>query len=56
MEIMEESDDDDIPTVMVGNDQIDVTDVTPDHIARMTQEEMDKYNQVYSEFYKDMYD
>jgi len=57
VEIMEESDDDDdIPTVMVGGDQIDVTDITPEHIARMTQEEMDKYNHVYSEFYKDMYD
>jgi len=57
VEVMEESgDEDDIPTVMVCGEEVDITDITPDHIAKMTTEEMEKYNQVYSEFYKDMYD
>lgn len=57
VEVMDDDDDeDDIPTVMVGGEEIDITDVTPDIIARMTTEEMERYNQVYQEFYKDMYD
>lgn len=57
VEVMEESgDEDDIPTVMVCGEEVDITDITPEHIAKMTSEEMEKYNQVYSEFYKDMYD
>jgi len=57
VEVMEDDDDDDdIPTVMVGGEEVDITDITPDHIAKMTSEEMERYNQVYSEFYKDMYD
>jgi len=52
----DDDDDDDIPTVLVGGEEHDITDITPDIIARMTTEEMEKYNQVYSEFYKDMYD
>lgn len=57
VEVMDEDDDDDdIPTIMVGGEEIDITDVTPDIIARMTTEEMERYNQVYQEFYKDMYE
>jgi len=57
VEIMEDDDDDDdIPTIMVGGEEIDITDITPDIIAKMTTEEMERYNQVYQEFYKDMYD
>jgi len=57
VEVMDDDDeDDDIPTVMVGGEDIDITDITPDIIARMTTEEMERYNQVYQEFYKDMYD
>ena len=56
-EMEEDSDDnDDIPTINVGGEEYDITDVTPDVIAKMNAEEMDKYNQLYQEFYKDMYD
>jgi hypothetical protein len=47
VEMMEEDDDDDdIPTILVGGEEVDITDVTPDIIARMTTEEMERYNQV----------
>ena len=49
-------DNDDIPTINVGGEEYDITDVTPDVIAKMNAEEMEKYNQLYQEFYKDMYD
>ena len=53
----DESDgDDDIPTISVGGEEFDITDVTPEIIAKMTSEEMEKYNQLYQDFYKDMYD
>ena len=56
-EMEEDSDDnDDIPTINVGGEEYDITDVTPDVIAKMNAEEMEKYNQLYQEFYKDMYD
>lgn len=56
-EMDEDSDDnDDIPTINVGGEEYDITDVTPDVIAKMNAEEMEKYNQSYQEFYKDMYD
>jgi hypothetical protein len=42
----EDDDDDDIPTILVGGEEVDITDVTPDIIARMTTEEMERYNQV----------
>jgi hypothetical protein len=49
VEMMEEDDDDDdIPTILVGGEEVDITDVTPDIIARMTTEEMERYNQVCS--------
>ncbi|XP_023323654.1 general transcription factor IIE subunit 1 [Eurytemora carolleeae] len=51
-----DDDDDDMPTVLVGGEEIVITDITPDIIAKMTTEEMERYNQVYQEFYKDMYD
>lgn len=50
----DDDDDDDIPTIMVGDEVVDITDVTEEIIARMTTEEMERYNQVYQEFYKDM--
>ena len=56
-EMEDDSDDnDDIPTINVGGEEYDITDVTPDVIAKMNAEEMEKYNQLYQEFYKDMYD
>ena len=47
---------DDIPTINVGGEEFDITDVTTEIIAKMTTEEMEKYNQLYQDFYKDMYD
>ena len=47
---------DDIPTINVGGEEYDITDVPPDVIANMSSEEMEKYNQLYQEFYKDMFD
>ena len=56
-EMEDDSDDnDDIPTIRVGGEDYDITDVTPDVIAKMSSEELDKYNQLYQDFYKDMYD
>ena len=40
----------------MGGEDYDITDVTPDVIAKMSSEELDKYNQLYQDFYKDMYD
>merc|ERR1711915_408572 len=48
--------DDDIPTIKVGGEEYDITDVTTEIIAKMTTEEMEKYNQLYQDFYRDMYD
>merc|ERR1711994_862746 len=58
VEVMEDDSDenDDIPTISVGGEEYDITDVTPDVIAKMSAEEMEKYNQLYQDFYKDMYD
>lgn len=53
---MDDDDDDELPVVKVGNEEIIVTDVTKEDIARMTTEEMDRYNQVYQDFYSHMYD
>ena len=56
-EMEDDSDEnDDIPTIKVGGEDYDITDVTPDVIAKMSSEELDKYNQLYQDFYKDMYD
>ena len=58
VEVMDDDSDenDDIPTINVGGEDYDLTDVTPDVIAKMSPEEMEKYNQLYQDFYKDMYD
>ena len=56
-EMEDDSDEnDEIPTIRVGGEDYDITDVTPDVIAKMSSEELDKYNQLYQDFYKDMYD
>ena len=44
----------DIPTINVGGEEFDITDVTTEIIAKMTTEEMEKYNQLYQDFYKDI--
>lgn len=58
VEVMEDDSDenDDIPIINVGGEEYDITDVTPDVISKMSAEEMEKYNQLYQDFYKDMYD
>ena len=55
-EMEDDDDDDDLPMVKVGNEEIIVTEVTPEDIARMTTEEMDRYNQVYQDLYSHMMD
>lgn len=56
-EMEDDSDgDDDIPTIKVGGEEYSITDVTTEIVARMTTEEMEKYNQLYQDFYRDMYD
>merc|ERR1712227_1137249 len=45
------NDNDDIPTITVAGEEYDITDVTPDVIAKMSPEEMEKYNQLYQDFY-----
>ena len=54
VEVMDDDSDenDDIPTINVGGEDYDLTDITPDVIAKMTSEEMEKYNQLYRDFYK----
>ena len=46
----------DIPTVKVGDEEITVTDVTPEMIAKMTPEEQERYTQIFQDFYSHMYD
>lgn len=55
---IEQSDEEsgDIPSVVVGNEEIAITDVTPEIIARMTPEEQERYTQTFQDFYSDMYD
>merc|ERR1711864_34603 len=53
-EMEDDSDgDDDIPTIKVGGEEYSITDVTTEIVARMTTEEMEKYNQLYQDFYRD---
>ena len=52
----DDDDDGDIPMVRVGEEEITLTDVNEDIIARMTAEEKEKYSQVYQDFYAHMYD
>merc|ERR1719220_1526345 len=58
VEVMDDDSDeaDDIPTIKVGGEEFEITDVTHEIIARMTPEETERYNQLYQDFYKDMYD
>ena len=51
-----DDDDGDIPTVKVGGEEITVTDVNEEIIARMTPEEQERYTQIYQDFYSHMYD
>ena len=58
VQVMEDDsdDNDDIPTINVGGEEYDLPDVTEDIINKMTPEEMDKYNQMYQNYYKTLYD
>ena len=40
----------------VGNEEITITDVTEEVISKMTADELDRYNQVYQDFYSNMYE
>merc|ERR1711990_1197177 len=52
VEAMSSDDDDDgIPTVRVGNEEIPLTDVNEGIINRMTSEEKDIYTQKFQDFY-----
>ena len=48
--------DDGIPTVKVGDEEIDVTDVNEEIINKMTAEEKERYTQIFQDFYSHMYD
>jgi len=56
--VMEDDDDDDdeLPSVRVGNEEVTITDVTEEVISKMTADELDRYNQVYQDFYSNMYE
>jgi len=53
VEVMDDDSDeaDDIPTIKVGGEEFEITDVTHEIIARMTPEETERYNQLYQDFY-----
>lgn len=52
----DEEEDDDIPFVMVGDRRIAIIEIDDKIISRMTQEEKDRYIQVYQEYYSSMYE
>ena len=52
----EDDEDGDVPTVRVGNEDVVVTEVTPEIIARMTTEEQERYTQIFQDYYSHMYD
>jgi len=45
-----------VPTVRVGGQSYVITEIDADVIAKMTEDEQEKYTQAYQEFYADMYD
>lgn len=49
-------DDDGIPTVRVGNEEIAITDVNEGIISKMNESEKEKYLSVFQDFYSHMYD
>ena len=51
-----EEDDDEVPTVMIGSRRIPLTEIDDTVIRQMTQEEKDRYIQVYQEYYSDMFE
>lgn len=56
VEMMSDEDDGELPTVRIGNDEVTVTDVTEELIAKMTAEEKERYTQVFQDFYSHMYE
>lgn len=56
VEIMESDEEDEIPTVTIGNKQVPYDDVTPDMISKMTPTEKDNYIKIGQEVYSNMYD
>uniref|UniRef100_A0A0K2TPD0 General transcription factor IIE subunit 1 n=2 Tax=Lepeophtheirus salmonis TaxID=72036 RepID=A0A0K2TPD0_LEPSM len=57
-EIMSDDDDDDgeAPTIRVGNEEILLSEVNEEIIARMTSEEKERYRQLYEDLYSHMYE
>ncbi len=52
----EEEEDGDIPTVKVDGEDITMTDVNEEIIAKMTAEEKERYTQIFQDFYSHMYE
>ncbi len=51
-----EDDDDEVPIIAVGTRRIPLTEINDSIIRQMTQEEKDRYIQVYQEYYSDMFE
>lgn len=51
-----DDDDEEIPMIVVGTRRIPLTEIDDAIIRQMTQEEKDRYIQVYQEYYSDMFE
>lgn len=51
-----ESEDDDVPTVLVSGRSVPIDEINDELIAQMTHQEKDTYIQVYQEHFSHMYD
>eukprot|EP00095_Tigriopus_kingsejongensis_P007747 maker-scaffold815_size93432-snap-gene-0.15 protein:Tk07747 transcript:maker-scaffold815_size93432-snap-gene-0.15-mRNA-1 annotation:"general transcription factor iie subunit 1-like" len=56
VEMMSDEDDGELPTVKVAGEDVTVTDVNEELIAKMTVEEKERYTQVFQDFYSHMYE
>lgn len=56
VEMMDSDEDENTPTVRVGNRTIAITDVNDEIIAEMTPTEKEEYIQIYQEHYSHIYD
>lgn len=56
VETMDSDDDDNTPTVQIGNKTVAITDINDKLIAEMTPTEKEIYIQIYQEYYSHMYD
>lgn len=51
-----DDDDEEVPMISVGSRRIPLTDIDDTVVRQMTQEEKDRYIQVYQEYYSDMFE